>query len=148
MIKSSSYHGYRSAHHVRQNAMVWNDLEQITKRIEATPKQATQYSAQSRSKLSVPKLKSRMSTITSESDIDTRIEVSSQLPNSGIPSEIICMPTSRSKFIAHEKTQHLDLATATYFGFDDTKLGQAELERLTLVSYSRPCHNIQLFYHE
>ena len=60
MIKSSSYHGYRSAHHVRQNAMVWNDLEQITKRIEATPKQATQYSAQSRSKLSVPKLKSRM----------------------------------------------------------------------------------------
>ena len=25
----------------RQNAMVWNDLEQITKRIEATPKQAT-----------------------------------------------------------------------------------------------------------
>lgn len=68
MIKSSSYHGYRSAHHVRQNAMVWNDLEQITKRLEATnveqvgcqPKQATQYSAQSRSKLSVPKLKSRM----------------------------------------------------------------------------------------
>ena len=88
-----------------------------------------------------------MSTITSESDIDTRIEVSSQLPNSGIPSEIICMPTSR-KFVAHEKTQHVDLATATFFEFEDTKLGQAELERLTLVSYSRPCHNIQLFYHE
>ena len=58
------------------------------------------------------------------------------------------MPTSRSKFIAHEKTQHLDLATATYFGFDDTKLGQAELESLTIVSYSRPCHNIELFYHD
>ena len=117
----------------RQNAMVWNDLEQITKRIEATPKQATQYSAQSRSKLSVPKLKSRISS-TSESDIDTRIEVSSQLPNSGIPSEIICMPTSR-KFVAHEKTQHVDLATATFFEFEDTKLGQAELESLTIVSY-------------
>lgn len=137
MIKSSSHHVYRSAHHVRQNAMVWNDLEQIAELLERTDVEQVvdqKQVAQSSPRLSIPKLKSRMSTITSSSDIDTRIDVSSQLSNSGIPSEIICLPTSRGKCIPHEKTQHSNFSTATYFEFDDTKLGQAKLEGLTIVS--------------